>query len=122
MVKILVTGDVLGKLDSLYNRIRKLQAKGQSFSELYCVGSFFPTDGSECPEWDDYKTGEKRIPISTYILGPSNVAESKFYAGLDNGGELCANIMCLGKYDFNLQMDVAPEEPHRSFLALKILF
>lgn len=96
MVKILVTGDVLGKLDSLYNRIRKLQAKGQSFSELYCVGSFFPTDGSECPEWDDYKTGEKRIPISTYILGPSNVAESKFYAGLDNGGELCANIMCLG--------------------------
>ena len=97
MVKVLVAGDVLGKCDTLFGRIRRLQAKGQVFSSVLCVGSFFPTDGSACPEWDDYKTGTKNVPITTYILGPSNVSESRFYAGMDNGGELCDNVVCLGR-------------------------
>ena len=74
-----------------------MQAKGQNFTCVFCVGSFFPNDGSACPEWDEYKTGAKPVPITTYILGPSNVAESKFYAGMDNGGELCDNVVCLGR-------------------------
>jgi len=97
MVKVLVTGDVFGKCETLFGRIKKLQAKGQNFTCVFCVGSFFPNDGSACPEWDEYKTGAKPVPITTYILGPSNVAESKFYAGMDNGGELCDNVVCLGR-------------------------
>ena len=82
---------------SLLSRIRKLLAKGQNFSSVFCVGSFFPPDGAACPEWDEYKTGSKQVPVTTYILGPTNYNESKFYAGMDNGGELCENVVCLGR-------------------------
>ena len=61
------------------------------------MGSFFPPDGAACPEWDEYKTGSKQVPVTTYILGPTNYNESKFYAGMDNGGELCENVVCLGR-------------------------
>ena len=61
------------------------------------MGSFFPSDGSPCPEWDEYKTGSKQVPVTTYILGPTNYNESKFYAGMDNGGDLCDNVVCLGR-------------------------
>ena len=29
--------------------------------------------------------------------GPSTVSESRFYAGLDNGGDLADNVTCLGR-------------------------
>ena len=50
-----------------------------------------------------FKTGDERVPIHTYILGPSTVSESKFYAGLDNGGDLAEGITCLGNY-YTLQL------------------
>jgi len=97
MVKVLVAGDVLGRIDLLYSRIKKLQSKGQHFACVFCVGAFFPNDNSDCPDWNKYKTGEETIPLQTYILGPSTVSESRFYAGLDNGGDLCELITCLGR-------------------------
>ena len=81
----------------IFSRIKKLQSKGQNFSCVFCVGAFFPNDSSDCPDWNKYKTGEETIPLQTYILGPSTVSESRFYAGLDNGGDLCELITCLGR-------------------------
>ena len=81
----------------MFSRIKKLQSKGQNFSCVFCVGAFFPNDNSDCPDWNKYKTGEETIPLQTYILGPSTVSESRFYAGLDNGGDLCELITCLGR-------------------------
>ena len=86
-----------GTNPSYPSRIKKLQSKGQNFSCVFCVGAFFPNDNSDCPDWNKYKTGEETIPLQTYILGPSTVSESRFYAGLDNGGDLCELITCLGR-------------------------
>ena len=61
------------------------------------MGAFFPSDGSSCVEWDKYKSGESQAPLPTYILGPSTVSESRFYGGMDNGGDLVENVTCLGR-------------------------
>ena len=39
------------------------------------------------------------VPISTYLLGPTEKQEMKHYVSvsLENGGELCENVTYLGK-------------------------
>ncbi|KAK2568165.1 CWF19-like protein 1 [Acropora cervicornis] len=41
----------------------------------------------------------KRIPIPTYILGPTEKLESSYFSevSLENGGELCENVTYLGR-------------------------
>ena len=72
-MRILVAGDVRGKLPKIYERVEKLLSKGKRFDALFCVGDFFgekrPTDD---PEWMVYAKGLKRAPISTYVLGANN--------------------------------------------------
>ena len=67
-LKVFVSGDVLGKFNSLFNRINSVQAKMGKFDILFCVGDFF---GSDMSQWQAYKNGEKKVPITTYILGKS---------------------------------------------------
>lgn len=65
-LKIFVSGDVVGKVNSLFNRINSIQAKMGNFDILFCVGNFF---GKDMSQWLPYKNGEKNVPVTTYILG-----------------------------------------------------
>lgn len=65
-LKVLVSGDVNGKFNSLFNRINSVQSKAGQFDMLLCVGNFF---GKDMSQWLPYKNGEKDVPITMYILG-----------------------------------------------------
>lgn len=69
-LKVFVSGDVNGKFDSLFKRINSIQAKMGSFDILLCVGSFF---GDDMSQWEPYKSGEKSVPVTTYVLGGCNL-------------------------------------------------
>uniref|UniRef100_H2Y9K1 CWF19-like protein 1 n=1 Tax=Ciona savignyi TaxID=51511 RepID=H2Y9K1_CIOSA len=97
-LKILVCGDVRGKFDQVFGRVRKLQSKGNDFSMLLCVGDFFSDSVEAKSSWLEYLNGTKKCPITTFILGPNNEnVESYFADSADCGGELCENITYLGK-------------------------
>lgn len=92
-LKILVSGDAEGNFDQLFSRIRSIQKKSGDFDLLLCVGDFFGKDGSN---WEPYSSGEKKVPLSTLILGPNKADHVEYYRGKD-GAELCHNVTYLGK-------------------------
>jgi len=94
-LKVIVCGDVKGEIDQLFTRIKKLEKKGQYFDLLLCVGDFF---GDVNTGWNDYKQGNKDVPIQTYILGPNNTKYNHLFEdGSIDGFEICNNITYLGK-------------------------
>lgn len=66
---------------------------------LLCVGSFFGGSDDATNEWETYVKGECLAPIVTYILGPNDPDEMKYFDSsfLEDGKELCENITYLGK-------------------------
>lgn len=95
-LKILVCGDVDGKFDLLYKRVRSIQSKGQQFDSLFVVGEFFSPFSETLSAWESYKSGEKEAPIATYILGPKSENLSKFFEDAKDGTELCPNVIYMG--------------------------
>lgn len=93
-LKILVSGDVEGNLDKLFGRVNTIQKKSGSFDLLLCVGEFF---GSNTSEWEKYKSGQSKVPISTLILGPNDPTLSECYQNNTDGVELCENLTYLGR-------------------------
>ena len=43
--RILLAGDVQGKLATLFARVEAVSAKAGPFDALFCVGGFFPLGG-----------------------------------------------------------------------------
>ncbi|XP_070532625.1 CWF19-like protein 1 [Ptychodera flava] len=95
-MKVLVSGDVEGKLDQLYTRVKKIQKKAGPFEMLFCVGNFFGHGAKAQTEWMKYVDGKEKAPIPTYILG-SNMQEHDTVFKDNNDGELAHNITFLGK-------------------------
>ncbi|XP_063303894.1 CWF19-like protein 1 [Pelobates fuscus] len=95
-LRVLTCGDVYGKLDVLFNRVRAIQKKSGQFDLLLCVGSFFGTSPESQALWEDYKSGAKKAPIQTYILGANNQETVNHFADVD-GCELTTNITYLGR-------------------------
>lgn len=97
-LKILVCGDVCGKFNVLYGRVRNVLKKNKDFEMLLCVGSFFGTNEESKKEWEAYSSGSVAVPIPTYILGPTEKEEVNYFASvsLDSGGEMCENVTYLG--------------------------
>ncbi|NXG51521.1 C19L1 protein, partial [Psilopogon haemacephalus] len=90
----LACGDVEGRLETLFRRVKAIQDKSGRFDMLLCVGNFFgPT--SEI-EWAEYRTGAKKAPIPTYLLG-ANGPETVSYFPDVSGCELAENITYLGR-------------------------
>ncbi|KAL3285574.1 hypothetical protein HHI36_000104 [Cryptolaemus montrouzieri] len=74
--KILLCGDVEGKFNALFKRVNSIIKKsGQEFEE--------------------YKTGIKKVPLPTYVLGPNKDDHLALYPQEDE--ELCPNVFYLGK-------------------------
>uniref|UniRef100_A0A8C5MBC9 CWF19-like protein 1 n=1 Tax=Leptobrachium leishanense TaxID=445787 RepID=A0A8C5MBC9_9ANUR len=95
-LRVLTCGDVYGKLDVLYNRVRTIQKKSGPFDLLLCVGSFFGTSPECQSQWEEYKSGAKKAPIQTCVLGANNQETLKYFQDVD-GCELAANITYLGR-------------------------
>uniref|UniRef100_A0A2K5Z9A6 CWF19-like protein 1 n=1 Tax=Mandrillus leucophaeus TaxID=9568 RepID=A0A2K5Z9A6_MANLE len=93
-LRLLACGDVEGKFDILFNRVRAIQKKSGNFDLLLCVGNFFGSTPDA--EWEEYKTGIKKAPIQTYVLGANNQETVKYFQDAD-GCELAENITYLGR-------------------------
>ncbi|XP_065750296.1 CWF19-like protein 1 isoform X2 [Phocoena phocoena] len=93
-LRLLACGDVEGKFDVLFNRVRTIQKKSGNFDLLLCVGNFFGSTPDA--EWEEYKTGIKKAPIQTYVLGANNQETVKYFQDVD-GCELAENITYLGR-------------------------
>lgn len=90
--KILVCGDVDGNFKQLFTRVASVQKKAGPFESLFCVGEFFGEDNSE---WEPFASGEKKVPISTYVLGPTQASHLRYYED-KNGCDMCENVTYLG--------------------------
>ncbi|XP_012517197.1 PREDICTED: CWF19-like protein 1 isoform X2 [Propithecus coquereli] len=93
-LRVLACGDVEGKFDVLFNRVQAIQKKSGNFDLLLCVGNFFGSTSDA--EWEEYKTGVKKAPIQTYVLGANNQETVKYFQDAD-GCELAENITYLGR-------------------------
>ncbi|KAK2499118.1 hypothetical protein MC885_019995, partial [Smutsia gigantea] len=90
----LACGDVEGKFDVLFNRVQAIHKKSGNFDLLLCVGNFFGS-ATEA-DWEEYKTGIKKAPIQTFVLGANNQETVKYFQDTD-GCELAENITYLGR-------------------------
>ncbi|XP_069619506.1 CWF19-like protein 1 isoform X1 [Ranitomeya imitator] len=95
-LRVLACGDVYGKFDLLFNRVRQIQKKSGEFELLLCVGSFFGTSPESEALWREYKSGVKQAPIQTYVLGANNQETVKYFQDVE-GCELATNITYLGR-------------------------
>ncbi|KAG7231767.1 hypothetical protein INR49_010405 [Caranx melampygus] len=109
-VRVLACGDVEGRLNALFNRVQTVQKKTGQFDLLLCVGEFFGTTPEANAEWQQYKTGAKKAPIHTYILGAASQEMVKNFPSAD-GCELAENITYLGKIITQLQLRLRPSQP-----------
>ncbi|KAM4614696.1 CWF19-like protein 1 [Polymixia lowei] len=95
-LRVLACGDVEGRVNALFNRVRTIQKKSGQFDLLLCVGEFFGTTPEAEAEWQEYKSGAKKAPIHTYILGSASQETVKYFPSAD-GCELAENITYLGR-------------------------
>ncbi|KAL0964889.1 hypothetical protein UPYG_G00273930 [Umbra pygmaea] len=95
-LRILACGDVGGRIHSVFNRVRTIQKKSGQFDLLLCVGDFFSSSSEAQAEWEEYKSGAKKAPIHTYILGAASQETLHFFPSAD-GCELADNITYLGR-------------------------
>lgn len=91
--KVLICGDVNGKVKTLFTRVENINKKNGPFDFLLCVGNFF---GSSSKEWKQYQVGRLSAPVPTYVLGPNDEQHVSMYQ-CSNGDELASNINYLGK-------------------------
>ncbi|KAK5169096.1 uncharacterized protein LTR77_006405 [Saxophila tyrrhenica] len=99
--KIVVTGDVNGRIDEVFGKIKTLHAK-QGFAFAIIAGDLFSSPEAELADQGAQVTklisGEIEVPLPTYFsLGthalPSNVVEKLE----KDDGELCSNLYVLGR-------------------------
>ncbi|XP_017340533.1 CWF19-like protein 1 isoform X1 [Ictalurus punctatus] len=95
-LRVLVCGDVEGRISALFNRVNTIQKKSGQFDLLLCVGDFFGKSPEAEAEWEAYKSGAKKAPIHTYILGAASQETVKYFPSSD-GCELAENIIYLGR-------------------------
>uniref|UniRef100_A0A667YYU3 CWF19-like protein 1 n=1 Tax=Myripristis murdjan TaxID=586833 RepID=A0A667YYU3_9TELE len=95
-LRVLACGDVEGRVNALFNRVQTIQKKSGQFDLLLCVGEFFGVTPEAEAEWHQYKSGAKKAPIHTYILGAASQETVKYFPSAD-GCELAENITYLGR-------------------------
>ncbi|TYK10083.1 zinc finger CCCH domain-containing protein 64 isoform X3 [Cucumis melo var. makuwa] len=75
--RILLCGDVFGRLNQLYKRVISVNKSAGPFDALLCVGQFFPDSTDQLDEFMDYVEGRSVIPLSTYFIGDYGVGAAK---------------------------------------------
>lgn len=75
--RILLCGDVFGRLKQLFKRVQSVNKSAGPFDSLLCVGQFFPDSSDMLEEFLDYVKGRSQIPIPTYFIGDYGVGAAK---------------------------------------------
>lgn len=92
MKKILLVGNVDGKFEYLFEKIKLLNSKGQTFDALFCVGNTLTFTFQINP----YITKEKSFPLPTFFLDASELSFSLNEIH-PKGVEICENFTFLGR-------------------------
>ncbi|KAK6944814.1 Cwf19-like protein, C-terminal domain-2 [Dillenia turbinata] len=111
--RILLCGDVLGRLNQLFKRVSSVNKSAGPFDCLLCVGQFFPDSPDRLEEFLEYIEGRSSIPLPTYFIGDYGIgapkvlsAASKDSANLGfkmDGLKICENLFWLrGSGKFSL--------------------
>ncbi|XP_045777276.1 CWF19-like protein 1 [Maniola jurtina] len=90
--KTLVCGDVNGNFNTLFSRVESIVKKSGTFEVLLCVGNFFGADNSQL---DAYRMGTRKVPVTTYVFGPSSPEHVQYYC--EEGAEIVPNVIYMGK-------------------------
>ncbi|XP_066856747.1 CWF19-like protein 1 isoform X2 [Anser cygnoides] len=93
-LRVLACGDAEGRLEALFGRVRAIQDKSGRFDMLLCVGNFFGSTSDT--EWTEYRTGAKKAPIQTFVLGANDQETVRYFPDV-SGCELAENITYLGR-------------------------
>ncbi|XP_074579216.1 zinc finger CCCH domain-containing protein 59 [Curcuma longa] len=111
--RILLCGDVLGRLNLLFKRVHLFKKSMDPFDALLCVGQFFPDSDDGIDEVADYFEGRSAVPIPTYFIGDYGVGAVRFLSAASkphaargfktDGLEVCPNLFWLkGSGKFSL--------------------
>ncbi|CAG9564051.1 unnamed protein product [Danaus chrysippus] len=90
--KTLICGDVNGNFNLLFSRVESIVKKSGAFEVLLCVGNFFGEDNSQL---DAYRMRTRKVPVTTYVFGPSNSDHVQYYC--EEGAEIVPNVIYMGK-------------------------
>lgn len=99
--KIVVTGDINGKLSEFFTKLAGLQSK-QNFAFALISGNLFAdADATSPSEADDLAKlikGEIGVPVATYFsIGNRQLPETVVEKLNSSDGELCPNLIALGR-------------------------
>ncbi|XP_042382854.1 zinc finger CCCH domain-containing protein 59-like isoform X1 [Zingiber officinale] len=111
--RILLCGDVLGRLNLLFKRVHLFRKSMDPFDALLCVGQFFPDSDDGIDEVADYFEGRSAVSIPTYFIGDYGVGAIRFLSAASkplaargfktDGLEVCPNLFWLkGSGKFSL--------------------
>lgn len=75
--RILLCGDVSGRLNQLFKRVQSVNKSAGPFDAVLCVGQFFPDSSELLDEFMNYVEGRSVIPIPTYFIGDYGVGAAK---------------------------------------------
>ncbi|XP_031261073.1 zinc finger CCCH domain-containing protein 64 [Pistacia vera] len=75
--RILLCGDVLGRMNQLFKRVQSVNKSAGPFDALLCVGQFFSDSPDRQEEFMDYVEGRSEIPLPTYFIGDYGVGAAK---------------------------------------------
>ncbi|KAL6585849.1 hypothetical protein OROMI_002493 [Orobanche minor] len=103
--RILLCGDVLGRLSQLFKRVSSVNKSAGPFDALLCVGQFFPDSAAQMDEFNEYIEGRSKIPVPTYFIGDYGVGAAKVLSATAkdsanlgfkmDGLKLCENLYWL---------------------------
>ncbi|KAL9255045.1 Zinc finger CCCH domain-containing protein [Drosera capensis] len=131
--RILLCGDVLGRLNQLFKRVQSVSKSAGPFDALLCVGQFFPDSPDGVDEFMGYMEGRVEFPIPTYFVGDYGVGAGKVLAKAAREGgnqgfkmdglSVCEGLYWLkgsGKFDLHGSSNFPPELYPRAFECLDL--
>lgn len=85
--RVLLCGDVFGRLNQLFKRVSSVSKSAGPFDFLVCVGQFFPDSPERLEEFLDYAEGRSAIPIPTYFIGDYGIGAVKVLSAAARSSE-----------------------------------
>lgn len=99
--KIVVTGDINGKLSEFFSKLSTLQSR-QQFAFALIAGNLFAepdnTSPEEAPDLAKLAKGEIEVPVTTYFsIGRRPLPDTVIEKLNSSDGELCPNLIAMGR-------------------------
>ncbi|KAF6774495.1 hypothetical protein AHF37_05536 [Paragonimus kellicotti] len=115
--KVLICGDVKGKLKALCSRVSNVIKAAGNFDMMFCLGDFF---GQDTTEINDLLQGFYNLPIPTYVVAPIQ-GVAKTYAD-EKGSKICENLVILGKGGPNILTFTGSQGIYTTVSGLRVVY